>query len=266
MDAASNLSTKQQHIDAFQNLLDKGQTGKTYDALPNAKKPSELHQLAYSENKPLFDYLRMKAGPDSSEADKQTGEYAASFIKLYQKSVLAGTDDKTARASAKHQLESTLPDIGVAAVKYNFAGWQWGQGERAIPVEFGTNKYTPEEKANIQAHLAQAQSEQALGQKTFMRAANEPEKNPFIPDAKWIHEHAMLWTKEGTAWRLNVQEMQMLPDGKRAPTGRRQPVRVQEGGEGRYYDVQESDAKLPMKEEPSIPILGLRSSRHGGKL
>lgn len=269
-----------EHKEAFiQDLVHKGGLPQTYADALNLKTPAErearwaslqagapampdgmsertVQQYSYDNNKSLYSFLDRKYGPNSPEARTARNTYDKSWQDDFKQAVGRGMGESDAQSYANGQRDKTTGSIGIVGAQHNFFGWHWGSVGAQVPVEFGSNNYTPDQQQRIRDTLLFAQSKESLSKFKFVPPPGALPKNDNAPsDAENIANKASLWRRIGGGWRLQYQEV----DKNNLPTGISQDVQFYgHDGKPRYYDVPDRTALAgpPAGAPASVPPSG----------
>lgn len=242
----SGLSDKQK--EAFQqDLVDKGGLPQTYvDALNNLKTPAErearwatlqagapalpegvshqtLEQLNQQDNKNLYKFLDTKYGPNSPAARTARDTYGKAYKDDIVEGLNRGMGESQARAYAQGLRDKTTGAIGIVGAEHSLWGIGLGRYGPQVPVEFGSNKYTPEQQQHITDTLLHFQDSKTLSQYKFVPAPGALPKNDNAPsDADNVAANVSMWRKVPGGWRLQQKEL----DKENRPTGNSTDVQI----------------------------------------
>lgn len=208
--------------------------------LPSDLTDKQVQQFSNEENKSLFAFLDVKYGPNSDTARTARNTYSKSWQDDFKQAVGRGMSESQAKAYASGMRDKTTGAIGIVGAQHDIFGMHFGHVGPQVPVEFGSNKYSPEQQQSIRDTLLHAQSKETLSQYQFVTPPGALPKNENAPsDAEHIAATASFWRRVGGGWRLQVQQV----DKENRPTGISQDVQViGHDGKPHAYEVKETDA------------------------
>lgn len=194
-------------------------------------------------NKPLFNYLDLKYGPNSTEGRINRNTYDKAWQSDRLNAMNRGMSENESADYADNQRDKTTSGIGVVGGQHDFFGtglFHYGTVGPQVPVEYGSNKYTPQQKQNINDVLLKAQGLDALSKQHFVHPNNALPENPNAPgDAENVAANVAFWRRIGGGWRLQQQEL----DNNNQPTGKLQDVQVfGKDTMAHTYDIRDSEA------------------------
>lgn len=287
----SSLTPAQQET-FTQNLVHKGELPQTYVDALNLKTPAEreaqwaklssgsapvpddlsekqINGWSQEDNKPVAMFLDRKYGPNSPIARKTLDAYNSSYKQDVIQAINRGLSESDARAYARGQRDKTTGAIGIVGAQNDILGFHFGPAGPQVPVEFGSNNYTPDQQTKIRDTLLDYQSKDTLSKYKFVTPPGALPENPNAPSpAEHIAANVSMWRRVGGGWRLQVQQI----DKENRATGISQDVQVY-GADGKphYYEVKDSDAlagapqaKAKSVAPPAVPGLTQMMQKNTG--